>query len=156
MPIHPNDTALQAALRLDFAGSRWRDPRDDIGNTVLACLAASPEPLTACVAVFDVTDIPAGIYCVDSAGFLHRAHSQAPPAQLDVCLAILLGGPATASAADFRALSVAAGTVSQRLALRLSAGFNHVACDDETVGWPLTTVNGSIIHLTTVTGKDAR
>lgn len=156
MPIQPKDTALHAAMRLDFAGPRAPRSGDDLGVTVLECLAASPEPLTACVAVFDVPGIPAGTYCLDSAGFLHRAHPQPLPAHLDADLAVLLGGLATASPADFRALAVAAGIVSQRLATRLGAGFHDVACDDETVAWPLTTVNGSITHLTTVTGKDAR
>ncbi|WP_144122548.1 hypothetical protein [Catellatospora sichuanensis] len=157
MPIQPKDTALHAALRQDFTAARMPRPGDDIGVTVIASLAASPEPLTACIAVFGGTAIPTGTYCLDPAGFLHRVHPQPPPlAHLAADVAVLLGGPATASAADFRRLALAAGIVSHHLATRLGAGFDQVTCDDEAIAWPLATVNASMTHLTTVAGKETR
>lgn len=154
MPIQPKDTALSAALRLDFTGPRAPRPDDGIGAAVSRSLAASPEPLTACVAVFALAGIPTGTYCVDAAGFLHRVDRRPPPlAHLAADVAVLLGGPATVSPADYRALAVAAGVVSQHLATRLGTRLHHVTCDDETIAWPLATVNASMTHLTTVTGK---
>jgi hypothetical protein len=156
MPIHLKDSALNAALRLDYTGPATPRPDGDLGVTVLECLAAAPQPLAACVAVFDVARIDAGTYCLDPAGFLHRVHPQPPPlAHPRAELAILLGGPATISPADFRAYGVAAGIVSQRLVTRLGMTFRQVACDDETVAWPLTTANSRMIHLTTVTARNS-
>ncbi|WP_155368218.1 hypothetical protein [Catellatospora vulcania] len=156
MTIQPKDTALSAALRLDVTGPRRARPADDIGAIVIRSLAASPEPLTACVAVFGLAGIPVGTYCVDAAGYLHRTDPQPPPlAHLAADVAVLLGGPATASAADHRALAVAAGVVSHHLATRLGTSLHQVTCDDETIAWPLATVNGPLTHLTTVTGKEA-
>lgn len=56
---------------------------------------------------------------------------------------ILLGGKATASAADFRAACVSAGLATARLADRLGG-----MIDDQTTAWP---VRGEIVHLTTLT-----
>lgn len=172
MPIQPKDTALGAALRLDFTGPRR--PRtgdgigaaavrplapatdDGIGVAVIRSLARSPEPLTACVAILGPAGMATGTYRVDAAGFLHRVHAQPPPlGHLDADVAVLLGGPATASPADYRALAVAAGVVSAHLATLLGGSLHHVTCDDETIAWPLDPVNASMTHLTTVTGKEA-
>lgn len=153
MPVQPRDTTLDDALRLDFAGPRPARP-DDLGAWVLDALAAAPEPLSACVVVRRFDDLPAGTYCLDSAGCLHRV---APPlAHLDADVAVLLGGPATGSPAAYRRLGVAAGVVSRHLAVRLGARLARVAYDDETTAWPLTTANSSLTHLTTVTGKESR
>lgn len=157
MPVQPKDTALNAALRLDFTAAPPPRSGDDLGATVLAALATSAAPLTACIAVYDLAAIPTGTYCLDPAGFLHRVHPLPPPlAHLSADVAVLLGGPATATPADFRRLALAAGAVSHHLADRLTAGFGQVGHDDDTIAWPLTTVNASIAHLTTVTGKETR
>ncbi|BCJ75390.1 hypothetical protein CS0771_49340 [Catellatospora sp. IY07-71] len=153
MPVQPRDTALDDALRLDFAGPLPAPP-DDLGAWVLDALAATPEPLSACVVVHRFGDLPAGTYCLDSAGCLHRL--QPPLAHVDADVAVLLGGPATASPGAYRRLGIAAGVVSRHLAVRLGPRFVRVAYDDETTAWPLTTVNSSLTHLTTVTGKEAR
>ncbi len=153
MPVQPKDTTLDGALRLDFAGP-LPGRRDDLGAWVLDALAAAPEPLSACVVVHRFDGLPAGTYCLDPAGCLHRIAS--PLAHVDADVAVLLGGPATASPAAYRQLGIAAGVVSRQLAVRLGARFARVAYDDETTAWPLTTVNSSLTHLTTVTGKDVR
>lgn len=153
MPVQPKDSTLDGALRLDFAGPLPPRP-DDLGAWVLDALAAAPEPLSACVVVRRFGGLPAGTYCLDSAGYLHRI--SAPLAHLDADVAVLLGGPATSSPAAYRRLGIAAGAVSGHLAVRLGARFARVAYDDETVAWPLTTANSSLTHLTTVTGKEAR
>ncbi|MEU8001757.1 hypothetical protein AB0B66_11390 [Catellatospora sp. NPDC049111] len=167
MPIQPKDTTLGAALRLDFTGPRrpgigpaavrplTASPATDdgIGAAVLRSLAQSPEPLTACVAILGPAGAATGTYRVDVDGLLHQVHAQPPPVgHLDADVAVLLGGPATASPADYRALAVAAGVVSAHLAALLGGSLHHVTCDDETIAWPLDTAT---THLTTVTGKEA-
>ncbi len=157
MPLHPKDSALAEALRLDYSAAPLPRAEDDLGAMVLAALAAEPQPLTACVVVFDSATLPSGTYCLDFAGYLIRVHPQPPPLpHLDAEVAVLLGGPATASPADFRRFTVAAGVVSHHLTHRLGSILQQVAGDDETIAWPLPTANASIAHLTTVTGKDMR
>lgn len=171
MPIQPKDTALSAALRLDFAVPRRPGTGDRIGGAVvrpltptgegigaavIRSLAQSPEPLTACVAVFGPAGAATGTYLVDASGLLHRVHPQPPRlGHRDADVAVLLGGPATASPGDYRALAVAAGVASAHLATLLGAGLHHVTCDDETIAWPLATGDAPLTHLTTVTGKEA-
>ncbi|MEU7820619.1 hypothetical protein [Catellatospora sp. NPDC049133] len=123
---------------------------------MIRSLAQSPEPLTACIAILGPAGAATGTYRVDADGLLHQVHAQPPPlGHLDADVAVLLGGPATASPADFRALAVAAGVVSAHLAALLGGSLRHVTCDDETIAWPLAAVNAPMTHLTTVTGKEA-
>ncbi|MFD0591758.1 hypothetical protein ACFQZ4_03625 [Catellatospora coxensis] len=123
---------------------------------MLRSLACSPEPLTACVVILGPTGTTTGAYRVDAAGSLHLVHAQPPPlAHLDADVAVLLGGPATDSPGDYRALAVAAGVVSAHLATLLGGSLHHVTCDDETIAWPLATAHAPMTHLTTVTAKEA-
>ncbi|MEV4414107.1 hypothetical protein [Catellatospora sp. NPDC049609] len=157
MAVQPKDSALNEALRLDFTAARTPRTGDDLGATVLECLAAAPEPLTACVVVYDLAGLPTGTYCLDPAGLLHRIHPRPPtPAHPAADVAVLIGGRAPATPADFRRLALAAGVAAHHLSARLGTGFHVVTCDDDTTAWPLAAANGATTHLTTVTGKEPR